>query len=248
MRRCILVFAWAMTVMGMRAANRETGFVPEMTVNSSNKTAMWIAATTIGTDMPSVGENSNQHAAAVAREGMTVTTGSAGTITGQVSGDVYTLTITQEGQVADAVADQGVRDILATMKTFKVVGGMMGNQDFAALSSVATETIDLGGTTVSPQVASLSMANSTTKYIIMPDGSDKALVNASTFASCTALEAAFAGVTPCSRTIARRSQRSRHTSRSPTAYAMRWDMSREYKSTRGNMSPAASRKQHCRAV
>lgn len=194
MRRCILVFAWAMTVMGMQATNREAGFVPEVTVNNSNKTAMWIATPTIGTDIPSVGENSNQHAATVPREGMTVTTGSAGTITGQVSGDVYTLTITQEGQVADAVADQGVRDILATMKTFKVVGGMMGSQDFAALSSVATQTIDLGGTTVSPQVASLSMANSTTKYIIMPDGSDKALVNASTFASCTALEAAFAGV------------------------------------------------------
>jgi hypothetical protein len=120
-----------MTVMGMQATNREAGFVPEVTVNNSNKTAMWIATPTIGTDIPSVGENSNQHAATVPREGITAPTGSAGTITGQVSGDVYTLTITQEGQVADAVADQGVRDILATMKTFKVVGGMMGSQDFA---------------------------------------------------------------------------------------------------------------------
>ncbi len=119
--------------------------------------------------------------------------GSENAITASQTNGVFTLNIVHPGQLAAALLDATVKSIVAKASTFRVTGSPMSAADFAALSSVSAPAIDLSKAAFAADVNGLSLSNTTASYIIMPDGTDKTLLNAAAFEGCTALKAAFAG-------------------------------------------------------
>lgn len=119
--------------------------------------------------------------------------GSENAITASQTNGVFTLNIVHPGQLAAALQDATVKSIVAKASTFRVTGSPMSAADFAALSSVSAPAIDLSKAAFAADVNALSLSNTTVSYLIMPDGTDKALLNAAAFEGCTALKAAFSG-------------------------------------------------------